>query len=105
PRRHARATAGPGRAPAQAGCRGRGSRLAGDYGRDDGSSRGAVMSEAAVVTIVTCIVTGAVTMTTTVVGLFVVWLRLKYGMKDIAGKVDHNTQLTKAGTAAAVSNA
>lgn len=69
------------------------------------------MSDAAVATIVS----GFVTVTTMVVGFLTLWVKLRYGTQMaetaaakaavVEGKLDDNTNLTRAGTAAAASNA
>jgi hypothetical protein len=64
---------------------------------------------------IAALVTGAITITTMVVGFLTLWIKLKYGVdkveeaatkvKVVEAKVDDNTALTKAGTKAAATNA
>lgn len=56
------------------------------------------MSDAAVATIVT----GLVTTTTVIVGFLTMWVKLKYGVES---KIDRNTELTQVGTDNAAANA
>lgn len=58
------------------------------------------------------LVTGAVTVSTLVIGFLTLWLKIKYGVDradagsaKIENKIDDNTKITKAGSAAAVTNA
>jgi hypothetical protein len=60
--------------------------------------RSEVMSDAAVASIVT----GIVTMTTIVVGFLTLWVKLRYGEAKVAAveeKIDANTEMTKTGNA------
>ena len=69
------------------------------------------MSDAAI----TVVISGLVTITTMVVGFLTLWIKLRYGVSKaeeaatkaqvVERKVDNNTELTKAGTAAAATNA
>lgn len=59
------------------------------------------MSDAAIMSLVS----GAVTVTTLVVGFLTLWARLRYGVQEVGEKVDDNTRITRAGTTAAATNA
>lgn len=48
------------------------------------------MSDAAIANLIT----GVVTITTTVIAFLTLWLKLKYGVKEVGGKIDHNTTIT-----------
>ena len=55
------------------------------------------MSDAAI----TSIIAGLITITTMVVGFLTLWVKLRYGVKEVENKVDVNTAMTRAGTGAA----
>lgn len=73
------------------------------------------MSEANIAAIITTVVTGAVTITTLVIGFLTLWVKLKYGVEKaeeaatkaqvVEGKIDNNTVITTAASIAAATNA
>lgn len=73
------------------------------------------MSDAAITTIVSGVITAVLTLVPMVIGFLTLWVRLKYGVekaeeaakkaKAVEEKIDNNTQLTKEGTEAATANA
>lgn len=63
-------------------------------------------------TAVTALVTGAITITTSVIGFLTIWVKLKYSDKkveakaeEVKSKIDDNTEITKEGAKEASANA